>query len=624
MNRWLLFLVVILSLTANCKTLEHIPAREVVVKFDQIDGAKWYNILVRAYGPTSAPPYETISKKNEIRLLLTPGHYQIRVQAVKSLKKQSEWSDWKEFWVHLKPPTNVSPTNWRLVVPKKSAKTKTVTFQWPRVQLAISYYFKLVGPNGQAITEKTIKSAQVSVELPINNSYEWAVQPLVTKAELEDKNIEFDWHQFSVGSPLNGVHTVTIMAEQKRRAKQYEFKFQKYLTITQLAPPFYMKSPTPHLKIPLPPGHYQVQTRSIGHNGRESSWGEVTSFFVKIPQPTLITPLFGEVVEATDFTQSKVRLHWRPIPEAAAYNVKVYSANGDLLINKLTDKNKIEVELPHESTYRWTVTSYNFGEPLPATNLGEHLSAAALPPADFSINRYIPLLLNSAEESSQLYGWMRYLISNMNFTAGNYDNGTRVNDTLLGGYGELALGYWRRKANDGLLATYTYSGLQVNGFQNFFWHDWALLYGKRYLPSPHTRIRWWLGAEYEQAPEVLYSATTSAISFSRISTVGPEARAAYLYSFNEKWGAHVDATAYYGLASVGTPNGLGAVPQLSYSLGLLATYKISKMITSMFGYTYQIENAAYNSSFDGHTNTVQLGGNFFSFALEFGLETPEK
>ncbi len=604
-------------------TLEGIPARQVVVKFDAIDGALFYSILIRTYGPVLAPPYETTSKKNEVRVLLTPGHYLIRVQAVKSLKKHSEWSDWKEFWVHLKPPTNVSPTNWQMIVPKLE-KNRRVAFQWPRTQLAVSYFFKLIGPNGDVVQQTITKNTHLAFRLPVNNSYEWAVQPLVTKDEINDSNMEFDWHQFSVGSPLNGVHTVSISAEQKRRAKLYEFRFIKYLSDKVVTAPFYMKSPTSTLKVPLPPGHYEVQTRSIGHNQKKSPWSQVYSFFIGIPPPTLVSPLFGKIVEATDFTQSKVQLRWRKINEAEIYNVKVYSQNGDLLINKLTRENRITVELPHLASYRWMVTSYNFGETLPDTRFAQRISPADLPSADFSINRYIPLDLNSAEESSQLYGWMRYLISNMNFTAGNYDNGTRVNDTLFGGYGETALGFWRRKTNDGLLATYTYSGLHVNGFENFFWNDWGLLYGKRYLPNEQTRIRWWFGAEYAQTPEVLYSSVSSAISFSRISTVGPEARAAYLYAFNKKWGAHVDASAYYGLASIGTPNGLSAQPGLSYSFGLLATYKLSRMVTSMFGYAYQIENAAYTSTYDNHINTVQLGGSFFSFALEFGLETPER
>ena len=605
------------------ETLDHIPARNVIVTFDQVDGALWYNILIRVYGSSTAPSYATTSKKNQFHVLLTPGHYLIRVQAMKSQTKHSQWSDWKEFWVHLKPPKNVTPTNWQMIVPNLQ-KNKNVTFRWPRVQLAISYYFKLLGPNGQPIKQTTLKNTYIALQLPVNNSYEWAVQPLVMKSETDDQNLDFDWHQFSVGSPLNGVHTVSIVAQKRRRAKMYEFEFQKYLSDTAVTPPFYMKSPSPNLKVPLAPGHYEVHTRSIGYNEKKSPWGQAYSFFVKIPSPTLTSPLFGKIVEATDFTQSKVQLRWRRISEAEIYNVKVYSQNGDLLINKLTSKNRITIELPHLASYRWMVTSYNFGESLPDTKFDQRVSPSDLPTADFSINRYIPLDLNSTEESSQLYGWMRYLISNMNFTAGNYDNGTRINDTFFGGYGETAIGFWRRKANDGILATYTYSGLHVNGFENFFWNDWALLYGKRYLPNEQTRIRWWFGAEYQQTPEVLYSSVSSAISFSRISTVGPEARAAYLYAINKKWGAHVDATAYYGLASISAPNGLSAQPGLSYSLGLLATYKLSRMVTSMLGYTYQIENAAYTSDYDSHVNTVQIGGSFFSFALEFGLETPEK
>lgn len=295
------------------------------------------------------------------------------------------------------------------------------------------------------------------------------------------------------------------------------------------------------------------------------------------------------------------------------------------MLNEFTKESSFATGLPHETKYRWQVIAYNPGEKdkgpgserWPAQEGGKELQ---LPAQSFAIDTYIKLELTNSEEPSQLYGWASHRSSMVGYIANNYDNGTALTQSMLGGTGEVGLGYWHRKSNYGFLAIAALAGFTIEN-QTYMHPSGSLLFGKRYKLGGNRRLRWWAGPTYRETPEIQSDIFVTNITFAKIAGYGPEARISYMFDVTQNIGGHLFGQMSAIPIVTETPNGQPAVMPVAYGIGIQGTKRLENGWVGMLGYSYQGEQAGYGS-FDqtGNPNVIRWSGHFLTLSLQFGLE----
>ena len=583
-----------------------------------VEAADHYDVQVRPFEQKWADPFKATTKTSELRLRLTPGHYAIRTRSGDAHRNSGAWGQWKDFWIHFKPPTEVVPHEDATISPMGSSLEK-ISFEWPRVKLAPYYLFQLRDSDGKVLENAVTAQTWFVSQVAVSKSYTWSVIPLSSRKDLDSEELvrEKVWHGFKVDAPNETLRQVYFQIGATKNVKLYQFEFVKFIKENEAGEPSVQESHTPDARIRLKPGVYEVRVRNVFEDDSKSDWSSPEKFFVAIPPPDLLTPINHKVVESTDDLKSKVTLKWKSIPEADHFRVRVFSKDGSLAADVTTKDTALDVFLPHDTDYKWEVVAFNRDEP--------SREPASVTPnaatAEFSINSYIKLELAKSEEPSQLYAWSRYQASMIGYEADNFDHGTRLRQSVFGGTGELAVGYWHRKTNYGVLVAGSMSGFTI-GSQTYTYKNGSLLAGRRFKLSGSKRVRVWAGLTHQETPEIESDITATQISFDKISGWGPEVRASYNFDVTENLGMHLFAGGTY-ITSVGeTPNGLGIQQApIRYSFGIQGTKTLKNGWIGMLGYTYQAESASYGS-FDApnHFNSIQWSGHFLSLALQFGLE----
>jgi hypothetical protein len=594
---------------------DDIPARTVYFELAEVNTAVAYEVQVRPYKHKWAEPFKTRTTRTNLRLRLAPGHYAIRTRSVGESKHVSDWGQWKDFHVHFKPPIEVTPANDSLLAPKGN-QAERITFEWPSIATAKFYHLKLKDQDGQILDSIITKQTWHAAEVAVDRSYAWSIIPLLSRDDAGADGIEEIWNHFRVDKPNDTLRSLLFQIDPVAEAKSYQFEFSKFIGDDEIGDPSVYDTFTPDYRVRLGPGRYELRVRTVYDNNLKSAWSPPETFFVEIPNPTLISPRQGELVDPKD-EEAPVLLKWASIKEAYSFKVKVYKEDGTLVVNQETRKSSLLVNLDHSTTYHWEVTAYNRGE------ADRSPASINLPSASFSLDSYIKLELSSAEEPSQLYGWTRHISSMVDYGADNFDNGTRLEQSMFGGTGELAIGYWHRKTDYGLLATGAISGFTI-GNQTFLYGGGSLLVGRRVKLPGNQRLRLWAGLAYKETPEIQSNYFDPEFMFDKVGAIGPEFRASYMWDIDRDWGGQLHVNANYGLISVEAPKN-SMFDQFSYSLGVAGTKRLSDQMIGLIGYTYQSESGSYRSDdLTRGINRISLSGHFLSLTIQFGLEPPVK
>ncbi len=604
-----------------------IPARTVFIEMNGVEAAKKYDVQVRPFGQNWSGAYKLETEEPQVRLRLTPGHYSIRTRSQDGDNRKGVWGRWKEFWVHFKPPKNVLPAD-GTVIPPMGNKEEKITFEWPAVELSKFYLFILKDQSGRILQKAIMPSSQTwfVARVAVNREYKWSVTPLLAKEDATMKDIEIAWHDFSVDEPNETLRSVFFQIAEQKKVKFYQFEFVKFTGGNQTTEPSQYDSYTPDVRIRLGPGKYEVRARNVYADNSKSDWNAPQTFYVEIPPPTLVAPKNGDLLEPTDHELSKVMLKWKKVREAARYQVTVFrDSDGKIVLNEFTKDNYFDARLPHETKYHWQVLAYNPDEKDkgPGSDrwpAAENSTKPKLPSNVFSIDTYIKLELTNSEEPSQLYAWASHRSSMIGYIANNYDNGTALTNNVFGGTGEVALGYWHRKTDYGLLGVAALSGFTIES-QTYLYNSASVLFGKRYKLGGNKRLRWWAGASYHETPEIQSDLYVTNITFGKIAGYGPEARLSFMFDVTEKIGGHLFTQLNYVPFILETPNGQPAVTPIAYGIGLQGTRRLDNGWIGMLGYSYQAEQAGYGS-FDrtGKPNVITWSGHFLTLSLQFGLE----
>lgn len=599
---------------------EDVPARTVYIEIaPNFEETASSQIQVRPYDQQWAEPYTFNIEHDKpfVRVRLTPGRYAIRTRALDDRKLPGNWSKWSDFWIRFKAPESLYPPDQAQVPPKVNGAEK-ITFEWPYSKEAVYYLFILKNKEGQILKFARTKKTWISVEVKTNSDYTWSVLPLSQENEWISKNNPenlsfFQFNSFHVlPGPENG-KSVRLEVQAYPRALKYEYELLKFNRDDEAGPPSYLESYEPNFKVQLAPGSYEMRVRMYLDNGTISHWSSPYRFFVQFDQPKSLFPANGGMVDSTDDDVSKVLVKYEGFTDVGKYVIYVYSEKGELLKQFESQETETVLQLPHDATYRWQVMAYGPGEPLRDP-----------PPIDentykFSINTYVPLLLSATEEPSHIYSWGRYWISYMDYVGKNYDANSLIQQPILGGTGELALGYWHRKSGYGLLMHGSLSGFSLDsGLYNYA--EGGIDVGRRIIYPDGARLRYWLGVSYREFPEFVANSTLTAYGFTRIKNWGPQAQVSYMDQFDDKYGWHAYGVLYYGVGAVETPGGAEQVPQLSMTLGIFGTYRSSQSTKWMVGYSYRQENVAYKSADrTGRDNQSQVSGHFLNLSLEMSL-----
>ncbi len=542
----------------------------------------------------------------------SPGSFLYRTRPIYDKKPESIWSEWRPFRIPYTPFGRVSPADGEIIQPQSDQPEK-VFFEWADVPGASSYHLRIYDPIGNPIIDTQTDQSRAAILLLNNADYYWTVRPQFSEPEkdaLAEQSIRFHFTLTDFTPDPSG------KVDNEKKAIRYQYEIQRPISERRKKEPTVFESRSLNFRVRLGPGAYEFRSRPLRVGKSEIPWSATQRFSVPIPfseQPA--SP--KKTLEAVDDNRNPVRFTWKSRNGATQYRVLLYRKTGELANEEITTGTSLTMALPHQKSYRIHVAAMN------SDDVTRDPVLLAVASQSFDIGTYKKLALAAAEEPSQLYGWARYQVSMIGFQAQNSDNNTKINKDLFGGTGELAIGYWHRKSNFGLVGIGALSGFTI-GQKSFQYLSAGVLGGYRFVAGKNKRFRIWLGPTYREIPEIL-SSPSSKTYFKNVSTLGPELRVSFLKDISSKMGMQVGLNIYQGILDVKTPNGLKMKEAISYNLGFTGTYKYKNGVVGMAGYAYQVDSAKYaTSDIEGRPNTLSYRGHYLSVSLLMGLQDKEK
>ncbi len=598
-----------------------LPARVLFLKLKKVEDAENYEVQIRPLNQSWVDPYTIRTTREKIRIRMSPGQYELRTRSLDGKKRRGHWLAWKRLLIPMKTLTAVNPADQSEVQAKGEIKEK-LTFEWPQVKGAKAYRFKLYNGDRKLMKHVINKQSWISVELDVDRGFFWSVAPLTSVDEPENPLFE-KLVQFRISKPDSELTKVQMKLSENPRAIKYQFELVRMISDDESSEPTVYESREPDFNARLSPGQFELRVRTLYDNATVSAWGRPLPIQIPIPNPPPISPEHGFVLDPTDDISNPIHLEWTKSKWASKYQVFVFDENGTVVVNEMTEKTELDVNLAHKQHYRWYVKALlpREGKREPANMTEEKNKDIA---EQFEIGEYIKLNLGQSEEPSQLYAWSGVIMSNVSYVAENFDNANRVQQKYLASTGELALGYWHRKTSYGGLLLGRMSGMKVGGKAVIF-GQYSALFGIRKSLDESKRLRFWGGPSLKETPEVQVTGVNGEVEVAKLGTLGANFLTTYMDAFNDTWGYQAYAGVFYGLKGTKTPNDLEQNKFFSYFGSAYLTYKWNRMATLMGGYTYQVDEAGYKSADrTGNDNHIKYTGHYLSLSVIFGLQDPEK
>jgi hypothetical protein len=600
-----------------------IPARTVRIDLGKVEEAVEYDVLIKPTKKIWSEPFRfrVPSGDPKVRVRLSPGEYSVQTRSINAVRSPGKWSKPQIFWINFRSIANAYPSEGAEIVPKGST-AENIVFEWPAVEKANYYLFRLKNENGELIRTAITQQTWISSVVSINSKYSWQVNPMTSKNEwkvLVRKDAKANYTNFKITTPDDDARGTLVKINKHPRAIKYQFEVVSVAENDVTGEPSIVDSYEPTVRLRFPPGEYEMRARNIYSDNSISQWSAPSRFFIKQFMPRKIYPEIATEIDPTDNEKAKVPLKWTTDSKNAFFRVFVFDLEGNLVFSKRTKETEIIAEVPHNRKYRWTVRAYSSREP----------ASGVVDPNDsdfngFSVAEYIPLSLASGEEGSQLYGWAKHISSIEDYSSNNFEENARVKQTIFGGEGEGAIGYWSRKLRVGVLAHASLAGLIYEG-QNYNYANYGVHVGKRFLLDNGDRLRVWLGVTYREMPEVITNPFTSKVVYSRINSLGPQLQTQYIRPLSDKWGLNFMGSVYLSQQDQGTPNGEDQLQRTSFRFSALASYNKSKELRYLAGYTYRLEESAYKSiDVPTELNSAKISGHYLSFMIEWSLADKQK
>lgn len=232
----------------------------------------------------------------------------------------------------------------------------------------------------------------------------------------------------------------------------------------------------------------------------------------------------------------------------------------------------------------------------------------------------------------RINGWYAiasYLITQINYSSKDFDgqNGVLTNYPAVGGTGRLGLGHFREEKPWGFLGIIDMSGFMSMENKPLTYMSaeasavWRTVVGER------GEFRSQMGLYYREhqvaVPEL--SGTSATIeSYKNAAVWGPHLSGEYWHSLTPKIGIQAHTHFYYSLMKVRTPNNQALDPSLSTQFGVMGSYRFSRKLTGLMGYSRREDVLRYksdpaNSANNGQINEARVDGNYLSLFAEYSF-----
>jgi hypothetical protein len=338
--------------------------------------------------------------------------------------------------------------------------------------------------------------------------------------------------------------------------------------------------------------------------------------------------ILGKKIETPKITMpetSYVReLQWESVKNGELYSYTLLRRGNDRKWRKVKNEDLNSTTLPFDA--KWKGGEYKFSVSAKGTlreNSKTHSIIFKVANGDRSVAAEQKAQMRKAiERTTDWYFIASYLITQIKYSATNYDRNADSGFNAIGGTGRLGAGYLDDASPFGFLGivdlsgfiignkNYTYPGLEAHGI--FRWSSGDL-----------GEIRISGGGYYKEIPEILANnVETGDFDVSQLGAFGIHGGGEYWYSLNSKLGLQVNGRLYYPISGK-TPTGQGIVATPSYQFGFLGSLRLNAKATGLMGYAYRKDQIDYKTSNPtvlaaGYkSNKTSVEGHYLNFFLEW-------
>ena len=376
------------------------------------------------------------------------------------------------------------------------------------------------------------------------------------------------------------------------------------------------------VKIKLPVAKkYNWKVTPISKNGTDGESQDVPGTFTLIGR----APMLSIIEKPEDVWVEKLK--WDHPKLAERFNYILQKEEKDKWVKIEKKDNFTEAEIPFSVDYPGG--HYRLG--VQATSALRENSKFAIMEFDvFSGDRSPSAveeakLRHSLEKPTNWYFIASYLLTKINYSGVSPDDAQGNTATQISypnatsGTGRLGLGYINSDNHRGYLLIGDLSGIIIDN-QRVTYKSAEAHYVWRYTWG-RNMIRPSTGIFYKELVETRPS-LGAGYSNSIMSFIGPHAGFDFWRPLTLKYGVQTNARLYYGWNGISTPQDRQQIPELSYQLGLMGSYKIKQHITGFMGWAHRLDKGSYrsaSSSTTGSAQQVNLQGDYINFLLEWGF-----
>lgn len=379
-----------------------------------------------------------------------------------------------------------------------------------------------------------------------------------------------------------------------------------------------LESTEGQIKIKVPVArNYSWSITGFDKQGKEGEpFGEALPFTVlgkKLETPKIEAPETSYVRE----------LVWAPVPHTEKYKYSLLRKGNDRKWRKFKEEEVTQTNLVFDP--KWKGGEYKFS----VSAIGTLRDTSKLHTIVFKVangDRSVAAeqrasMRKAIDRTVDWYFVASYLITQIQYSAINVDQGSAPSTGAIGGTGRLGAGYLDETSPFGFLGILDFSGFVI-GQKNYTYPGLEAHGIFRWASGELGEIRISGGAYYKEIPEILGNAETGEFTVSQLGALGLHGGGEYWYSLNSKLGLQVNGRIYFPLSGK-TPNGKGLIASPSFQFGFLGSLRLNPKATGLMGYAYRKDQIDYQASNStalaaGYSsNKTSVVGHYLNFLLEW-------
>lgn len=319
-------------------------------------------------------------------------------------------------------------------------------------------------------------------------------------------------------------------------------------------------------------------------------------------------------------------IKWTSVPYAETYVYEFFRRGANRKWKKILREETNQTQIPFDSS--WKGGEYKLSvqaiAPLRESSKIHSIRFEVAQGARTIAAEQFALLRKSIDRTNNWYFTASYLITQINYTSTNWDEGKAAQFKGLGGTGRLGFGYLDKATPYGFLGVLEYSGFIISN--NVYKYPTIEVHGiYRWVSDNAGEFRASSGLYYKELPEIIsQNNENTEFKLFQIKALGLHAGGEYWFPLNSKLGLQTNARIYIPLQGQ-VPNGEKLTTAPSYQLGFLGSLRLNKKATGLVGIAYRKDIIKYGVSdalakSEGHsTNDSSVDGTYLNFYLEWDI-----